>query len=203
MISVVAYLENEKVADLKSEYVDGRCLPVVGASRVHDLLSMRLTRLLSPLLRDSGCRLYRPSVKLRVPAPGGDRYYYPDLQVACDRPTDGASEQPEFLDCPRLILEVLSPASETRDRAEKATAYQWIRSLEEIVLVAHDACRIEVRRRTGGWVPESYGTGQTFRLESIGAELSVGEVYSGLAIEESPRPSGPPSLSLVPSSQIE
>jgi Uma2 family endonuclease len=164
----------------------------VGASRVHDLLCMRLTLLLIRHLKNSECRVYRPSVKLRVRTPGGDRFYYPDLQVACVHIVG----QPDFLESPRLIMEVLSPTSEARDRDEKATAYQWIPSLEELALVAHDASCIEIRRRRCDWAPEACGAHERFRLESIGIELSVGEVYSG--VDEPSWTTGIPLLSVDP-----
>ncbi len=114
MISVAAYLENEKVADLKSEYVNGRRVPVVGASRLHDQLCMRLARLLQQQLVGSPYRLFRPTVKVHIHDAGDERFYYPDLQVGH---AEGL-EHPDFLDAPRLILEVLSARTEQRDREE-------------------------------------------------------------------------------------
>ncbi len=183
MISVAAYLENEKVADLKSEYANGYCLPVVGASRVHDTLCMRLAQLVNAHLAGSACRLFRSTVKTHIRTPGDERFYYPDLQVACGAQT----EQPDYLDTPKLILEVLSPASERRDRDEKAPAYRMLATLEELVLVAHDAPRIEVARRVDGWVLESFGDTATLRLVSIGMDLSPARLYAGLALNEPSR----------------
>ena len=179
MISVAAYLENEKVADLKSEYVNGRCLPVVGANRVHDQLCMRLARLIGAHLVGTSCRLYRPTVKTHIRIPGDERFYYPDLQVACGE----LAEQPDYLNGPKLILEVLSPASEQRDREEKLPVYRAIATLEELVLFAHDALRIEVWRRDSGWAAQTFTGPAVIRLASIGIELSAGELYSGLAVD--------------------
>lgn len=179
MISVAAYLENEKVADLKSEYVNGRCVPVVGASRMHDQLCMRLTRLIGVHLAGTECRLFRPTVKVHIDIPGGERFYYPDLQVACGE----LAEQPDYLDRPKLILEVLSPASEQRDREEKIPAYRAIPALEELVLLAYDAPRIEAWRRNGDWLAETVTGEATLRLASIGIELRVEQLYAGLPIQ--------------------
>jgi Uma2 family endonuclease len=176
MISVAAYLENEKVADLKSEYVNGRCLPMVEASRVHDQLCMRVARVVGAHLEGTDCRLFRPTVKAHVRIANDERFYYPDLQVACREMT----EQPDYLDGPKLILEVLSPASEQRDREEKIPAYLAIATLEELALFAHDAPRIEVWRRDGGWVTETVADPATLRLATIGLELALGPLYAGL-----------------------
>lgn len=178
MISVAAYLENERSADVKSEYVNGRCLPVVGASSIHDKLCMRLIRLLDPVLRATDHRLYRPTVKVRIHDGEDERFYYPDLQVAADE----GVEHPDFLNAPRLILEVLSPADESRIREEKIPAYQRIQSLEELVLVCHDRPRIEVLRRAHDWIPQSVKPPQDLYLESIHATLLMSDLYAGLTL---------------------
>lgn len=178
MISVAAYLENEKVADLKSEYVNGRRIPVVGASRLHDQLCMRLARLLQQQLTGSPYRLFRPTVKVHIQGDGDERLYYPDLQVG---QAEGP-EHPDFLDAPRLILEVLSARSERRDREEKAPAYCRIAGLEELVLIAHDAPRIEVWRRARGWAAEVATGTACLRLLSIDCEIAVEPIYSGLTL---------------------
>lgn len=179
MISVAAYLEYEKVADLKCEYLQGRRLPLVGGGPVHDRLCMRLAALLHAHLAGTECRLFRPPVKLYLRTPGDERFYYPDLQVACA----GRFEHPEYLDAPRLILEVLAPATARRDREEKAPAYLGIPGLRELVLVACDAPRLEVWHRDGGWSAHQVGATQTLRLTSIGLPLAVDSLYAGLTLE--------------------
>ncbi|WP_295583163.1 Uma2 family endonuclease [uncultured Lamprocystis sp.] len=177
MISVAAYLENEKVADLRSEYVNGLCLPVVGASRRHDQICMRLAQLLADHLNGSACRLFRPRVKVHLQGPADERFYYPDLHVACQE----AAEHPDYLDTPRLIIEVLSAASAHRDRDEKAPAYCRMATLDELVLVADDAPRIEVRRRRDQWAPETLVDTGALDLISIGAVIPLEQIFGGLA----------------------
>ncbi len=73
---------------------------------------------------------------------------YPDVTVICDRleadPDDPAGHT---VTNPRVIVEVLSPSTEDYDRTEKLQHYQRIPSVEETVLVAHDARRVELFRR--------------------------------------------------------
>ena len=91
-------------------------------------------------------------------------------------------EYPDFLDAPRLILEVLSATSAPRDREEKAPAYCRIPGLEELVLIAHDAPRIEVWRRAQGWVPQIVSGTECLRLPSIAGEIPLAAIYGGLAL---------------------
>ena len=182
MISVAAYLENEKVADLKSEYVNGRRIPMVGASRLHDRLCERLAGLLHGLLVGAPCRLYRSTVKVHIRTGGEERFYYPDFQVACA----DLGAQPEYLEHPRLILEVLSAAGERREREEKLLAYRLIPSLEELVLIGHAAARVEVWRRVPGaggvWSQETLCGADSLGLRSIGSLIPLEHIYRGLTL---------------------
>lgn len=187
MISVTAYLENEKVSDLRSEYIDGHCLPIIGGGRAHDLLCARLARLLRQGVAEAGCKLYRASFKVRIRSGDAERFYYPDFQVASDTPSCGEQpcveriEQPDYLESPKLVLEVLSPTSKERDRDVKATDYQQIDSLQELVLVSDDSECIEIRRRDNGWAVETYGCGERFSLQTIATELAVTDIYEVLS----------------------
>jgi Uma2 family endonuclease len=182
MISVAAYLENEKVADLKSEYVNGHCIPLVGASRLHDRLCERLSWLLRGLLAGSPCRLHRPPVKVRIREADDERFYYPDFQVACSEP----GPPPDYLEGPRLIFEVLSAAGERRGREEKAPAYRRIPSLEELVLIGYQSPKVEVWRRLlsggGDWVAETLTGTDSLGLCSVGSQIPLAWIYDGLPL---------------------
>jgi len=127
-------------------------------------------------LEGSPYRLFRPTVKVRVQGAHDERFYYPDLQVSGGETT----EHPEYLEAPKLILEVMSAASERRDREEKAPAYRRIQGLEELILIALAAPRIEVWRRAPEWTAEPV-TG-TLRLASLGCEIPLEQIYGGLTL---------------------
>ena len=77
-----------------------------------------------------------------------------------------------------MIVEILSDATEADDRGEKFAHYRRLALLREYVLVSQRARRLEVdRRRDERWLLDEAGLGQTLRLESIDAALSVDEVY--------------------------
>jgi Uma2 family endonuclease len=83
---------------------------------------------------------------------------------------------------PTVVVEVLSPGTETYDRGEKLEHYQRVPSLHECVLVSHRERQIESWRREpgGGWSHRAAGAGQTLRIEALGCVLVVDEIYRGV-----------------------
>jgi Uma2 family endonuclease len=97
--------------------------------------------------------------------------------VVCGK-RETASDDPEGIVNPTVVVEVLSDSTEADDRGEKFAHYRTLRSLQEYVLVAQRAQRIEVFRRDGNqWAYLEAGPGGTIALESIGATLSVDDIY--------------------------
>lgn len=63
--------------------------------------------------------------------------------VACDALFDGDDN----LLNPVVIVEVLSPSTELKDRTEKLDAYRHLLTLGHYLLIAQDRCRVEHYRR--------------------------------------------------------
>lgn len=168
-LTVEEYLEGELRSDVKHELVGGRAYAMVGASRYHVLIAGALHAALRTHLRGGPCRAYISDMKVRV----GDDFYYPDVLVSC---TAGGHDYYET--APVLIVEVLSPSTETRDRLEKCLAYQRLDSLKEYVLIAQDKVRAEVHRRIeGGWEVERFDERDVLRLESVDMTIPLTEIY--------------------------
>jgi Uma2 family endonuclease len=82
----------------------------------------------------------------------------------------------EAITNPVVIVEVLSPSTETRDRGEKFEAYKQMSSLKEYVLVSQTERRIEVRRRgERGWSIDVAVSGQAITVH--GQAIDVDAVY--------------------------
>ena len=133
-------------AEHKSEYIDGYVLAMSGASRRHNILSLRIGALLDADLADSPYEVYASDMRVKVSETGD--YTYPDVVVACG---DIAFEDAELdtLLTPTVIAEVLSPSNEGYDRGTKFELYRRIASLQEYVMVAQDRLVIEHYRRRG------------------------------------------------------
>lgn len=177
LISPTDYLEGEKVAKLRHEYVDGAVYAMSGSSKAHNLIAGNLVALLHGHLRGTLCRVFSSDVKVHSAWDWRERYYYPDVVVGCE----AGDIDPYVVEQPKLIVEVLSASTERNDRADKFQAYRRLPNLEEYVLVAQDTMRVEVYRRETGWDLELFTVlDARFELRSVGLSLTVLDVYEGL-----------------------
>lgn len=169
-ISVEEYLEGEQHSDAKHEYIDGQVYAMVGASIRHNLIAGALHTALRSHLAGGPCRAFISDVKVRV----DDIFYYPDLVVACGDIDTTAY----YLTHPTVIVEVLSPSTEAKDRFEKRLACQRLASLREYVLVAQDKIQVEIYRRTlDGWELEQFDERDALRFESLDFAIPVTDIY--------------------------
>lgn len=125
------YLEREQAAERKSEYEDGVILAMAGASPNNALITFNFASAIAPGIRRAGCVGYSSDMRVRIEI--SNRYYYPDLVVACGRPDFQEYGRTFSLRNPSLLVEVLSRSSEQRDRGTKWFAYQTLSSMEVYV----------------------------------------------------------------------
>ncbi len=178
------YLEGELRSPVKHEYRDGQVYVIAGASDPHVTITINLVALLKGHLRGKGCRLYAVDTKAHIQTM--NLYYYPDVMVTCD-PRDRAFNY--FKRHPKLIVEVLSPTTESFDRGDKFDDYQTLESLEEYVLMSQDRMRVEVFRRNaeGLWVRYVYREGQEVYLSSVEFRCDIVDLYEDVVFSpESP-----------------
>ena len=119
---------------------------------------------------------------MRIPATS--LYTYPDVTVVADEALLDTDEQDVLLN-PTVIVEVLSDSTEQYYRGEKFQSYRTIETLQEYILVAQNAYRVEhyVRRPAGKWLfSEATNTDATIHLPSIACELPLRDVYNKVDI---------------------
>jgi Uma2 family endonuclease len=172
------YLENERIGDVRHEYLGGLVYAMAGASATHNLLALTLATRLRTHLRGKGCQVFISDMKIKIAAI--DTFYYPDVMVTCD-PADNADY---FRTSPVLIVEVASPTTVVTDRREKLLAYQRISSLREYIIVSQSEASIEVYRRdqNGRWWEATLGADDVLELESVNLHLPVKEVYEDVTL---------------------
>jgi hypothetical protein len=106
----------ERLQPTKHEYFHGDVFAVAGRSARHDFLSNAVGAELRATMRGKGCHAL--SSDQRIAARQGQRHVYADAVVGCGgvQTEQGTSD---VLANPSVIVEVLSPGTETYDRGEK------------------------------------------------------------------------------------
>lgn len=171
------YLQRERDTGLKHEWVDGEIFAMTGGSPEHARLQASMAGVLGVALGGRPCAVY--GADLRIRSHETNIATYADVSVVCgELKTD--PEDPDAAINPVVVVEVLSPSTEAYDRGQKAAHYRRIPLLQEYVLVAQDAPRIEVFRRVEGnrWEFEEAHAGASLHLSSIDCSVSVDEVFA-------------------------
>lgn len=175
--SVAEYLDGEPLSDIRHEYVDGEIYAMAGAGEAHNLIAGNVFSKLRNLVRGGPCRVFISDMKLHVAT--WNAFYYPDVMVICD-PGD---VQSLYKQNPSLVVEVLSPSTESIDRREKMLAYRTLPSLREYLLIAQDRRHVELYRRAAddSWMLTTLAEAGTVPLDCVQASLTLDEVYEDVS----------------------
>lgn len=173
-ITPAEYLEGERVAEMRHEYIDGKVYAMAGASAEHNEICGDIYAILKSHLRGGHCRVFIESVKVELSDDLGDAFYYPDVFVTCEP----AGEDTHVMREPKLIIEVISPSTARQDRGEKLAAYKRIPSVEEIVIIEQAWPEIFVTRRTDNWKRHLFTMmDSVIELSSVGMAIKVSDFY--------------------------
>lgn len=171
------YLEMERNAPFKSEYVSGQIYEMAGASEQHNTINVNVSSALRQHSRGRPCRVYANDMRVRVSPTG--LYTYPDVIVVCGE-RYFEDTQGDTLINPTVLVEVLSSKTEAYDRGEKFAHFQRLESLSDYILVAQNRPRVEhfVRRGNQQWLLSvAEGMEATVEIASIGCSLSLSDIY--------------------------
>ena len=179
------YLAMERKADFKSEYDSGFVSAMARTTRVHNLIAGNLHAEIRSQFKGRPCETYIGDVRLCVSPTG--LYTYPDVMAICGE-RDFLDAEVDTLLNPALIIEVLSPTTESYDRGRKFRHYQQLTSLKEYVLVAQDEVLVERFTRQGDdWILSVFTSlDDTLRLVSVGCEVSLREIYDKVEFAQKP-----------------
>ena len=171
-MSAEEYLAWESTQEERYEYWDGEVVAMSGGTRNHNRICVNFFKLLDDRL-NLPYEIYILAVKLQVEP--GRKYFYPDVVVTCD----DRDNDPQLVQFPALIIEVLSPSTEALDRGAKFAKYRQFSTLQEYVLVQVEQPGVEMFRRDerGLWVLSEYGLGDALQLESVDVEIAIGDLY--------------------------
>lgn len=164
--------------EARYEYYDGELSMLAGGSTYHATIIMNLSSILHSLLRRSSCRAYGSDMRLQLTQ---TRYVYPDISITCDQRDQAFSEMIHY---PCVVIEVLSPGTEAKDRGKKFTLYRECSTIQEYVMIDSRGIQIEVYHRNDGkWTLTTYGPGDEVVIEGLNLKFSVEDVYEGLTFD--------------------
>lgn len=183
-ISVADYLAGELVSPVKQEYLGGVVYAMAGGKVAHHVIATNITAAIGYRLRGKRCQAFNSDMKVRVPPPPRERFYYPDASIVCH------SNPPEdsYQDEPVVIFEVLSKKTERIDKGEKLDGYLSIPSLSIYALVEQESALVTVYRRQGNeFVKQIHeGLSAVIPLPEVDIELPLTEVYERVEFRPEP-----------------
>ena len=173
-ISPEEYLRIDRESqDIKYEYMNGRMYAMAGGTLDHDQICNNLVVLLRPPLQGR-FRLFT-NVRLQTPS---TKYFYPDVTVSCHPEDWQGRGRKDILHMPCLIIEILSPSTEARDRGDKLASYRRSPTLQEYILVNTKYQAVEIYRRLEDiWTYQLFDPGQEVELVSLGLSFPVAAFY--------------------------
>ncbi|HJQ34843.1 MAG TPA: Uma2 family endonuclease [Pyrinomonadaceae bacterium] len=178
------YLELDRTSEERLEFWDGEVFCMSGGSEAHVEIEANLIAFLSPQLRDRGCRVFTGNMRIKVPS--APPYRYGDFSALCGKAEFEKIGGVDALTNPQIIVEVLSPSTETYDRVDKFTHYKSIPTLSEYLLVAQHRPHVTrlFKQEDGLWVhTELNDLDSTLELSSLGCALPLSEIYRGVSFD--------------------
>lgn len=183
-LSVEAYLEMEREAEERHEFIDGIIYEMAGESPAHADISTNLIAGLHNQLLDSPCRVRSKDTKVLTglvsPKRSKGMFSYPDIVIICGEP-QYHDQRRDILLNPSVIIEVLSDTTELFDRGKKFERYRdWLPSLTDYLLVSQTAPLVEHFTRKEGDIWELHpvsGFEGVVEIKSLNCSLKLSDIY--------------------------
>ena len=174
------YLEYERQAEFKSEYLEGEIFCMSGASPPHVLIASNALRALGNKIEGGPCHVYGSD--LRVAANPKKSYFYPDVSVICG-PLEFVDGRKDTVTNPKVVVDVLSPSTRGIDFGQKFYAYLRVPSITDIIFIEQGKVSIEhwYRNEDGGWKDSALeDMNGTLEIPSLNCSIPVAQIYAGV-----------------------
>ncbi len=172
------YLEFEREAEERHEFIDGKIIKMAGESLSHSRICMNLAVEFGSRLRGKNCEGLSPNMKVRTTTKS--LFAYPNLTIVCGEPKFHDVKK-DVLTNPKVIFEVLSPSTERYDRGEKFQYYKnETPSLADYLLVSQDRILIEqfTKQADESWLYRSFDKAEdVLQIKSIEVEVLLQDIY--------------------------
>jgi Uma2 family endonuclease len=178
------YLALEDQAEYKSEYYNGEIFAMSGGSRNHSVICFNLIRRIGEVIDNKDCVGFDSNMKLNIPR--ARLFVYPDVMVVCGE-IEFFENRTDIIRNPILVVEVLSPTTESFDRGKKFAYYQTVPSVQEYALITQEEPVVEVyyKQNEKTWqYTVSKGLNATVVFQTLQSELALKDIYQKVKWEE-------------------
>ncbi|SMB87806.1 protein of unknown function DUF820 [Hymenobacter roseosalivarius DSM 11622] len=179
--TVEEYMALEATSEVRHEFYRGEIWAMAGATANHNTIALRCGARLLPIADERGCRVFTENVQLEVAQ--GIQYTYPDVMVTC-HDEDVTAER--TMRHPLLLIEVLSPSTNDRDRVWKLFRYQRLTSLRHYLLISQQYQAIEWYYRTSEtseWQRQLLTKPEeAVEIPELATRLLLADIYANLRV---------------------
>lgn len=182
-LTVDAFFEAISGADGRYELINGVAYAMAGAKEGHNVICSNVLVAIAPGGKKMGCRTTSSDTAVQT---GPDTVRYPDVVVDCGPPAPSVKTASK----PTLIVEVTSPGTPFVDYGDKLREYQRLESVDTVMQIESEFVLVKVHRRQsdGTWTDETIEDfGVAITIPSIGASITLDEVYDTLDLRPRPR----------------
>jgi Uma2 family endonuclease len=173
------YFALDGVPDTKAEYADGEIRMMSGASEAHIIISGNIFAAFNAQVKRPQCQAYGADMRVQVAATGA--HFFPDVSLVCGTREFAERMTVATLMNPLVLVEVLSPSTESYDRITKLHHYTQIPALQDYLLVSQDRWRVErYTRQSVGWLYTTTTTSNATLALAANISLSLAAIYSGV-----------------------
>jgi Uma2 family endonuclease len=176
------FLEGERHAEIKHEYLGGRVYAMSGGSLNHQRLGRNFVRQAANRLEGKPCEPTTSDFLVRIKLGNDEVMYYPDAMILC-HPTRGDEQ---FTTEPTVILEVLSPHTRRIDETQKLRDYLTIPTLQTYLLAETDSPTLTLYRRVGDSFERTLLSGleATLDLPEVDLSIPLAELYQDVSFPD-------------------
>ena len=181
--SAAEYFALEETAEYRSEFYQGEIFAMSGGSANHNRIALNIATGLSAALRGKPSEPFMANMRVLVKRQ--QLYTYPDIVVVCGK-VEFVKGRTDTITNPVLIIEVLSPSTESYDRGKKFEFYRTIEGFQEYVLIDQQRKHVERFRPLGlgRWELTAFdATDHVIELTSMGIELTLDSIYERVDLE--------------------
>jgi Uma2 family endonuclease len=176
------YLRREEKSVEKHEFYQGKIIKMPGGTDIHSEIAGNMIATIKVAVRPlpRKFKVYTSDLKIRIESL--DSGVYPDALVICEQPEYWQNRHDVIVN-PLVIIEVLSPSTQTYDRMGKFDLYKELPSFQEYILVSTDTFSVETRFREEPdlWrIKTETNIENIVNLRSLGVSISMADIYENI-----------------------